>query len=312
MRFLPAPHQVLYESWNRWRQPRVQLATGHVDVVHATTVTVPPPGRAALAVTVHDLFPIDYPDQFTPRGRAMMVRGIDRARDAADVVLCSSDATMTRCLDYGFDAARTRHVPLGVLPVHVTDADVARARRTHEVDGPFVLFVGTIEPRKNLATLVDAFARVPADLEATLVIVGAPGWHTDITALTEPIRDRVRVLGAVDDIDLHALYESAAVSAQPSFAEGFGLPALEAMAHSTPTIVSAGSANEEDVADAGIVVPATDVDAWATAITRLLRDSEAAAALGARGRERAARYTWERSADEAVAAYQWAVDNRRR
>jgi glycosyltransferase involved in cell wall biosynthesis len=308
VRRLPAPQQVLYETWHRWRFPPVQLATGRVDLVHATTITVPPRRAGVpLAVTVHDLFPLELPDQFTPRGLAMMRRGIDLARERADVVLCSSRSTLDRCVEAGFDPPRLHHVPLGVSASEVSPESVAEVRRRRRLaDRPYVLWVGTVEPRKNLETLVRAFERVPAG-SADLVLVGPAGWHVDLQQLVSPLGNRVRVLGHVADADLAALNAGAAVAALPSHAEGFGLTALEAMVQGTPVVVSAGSASEEVVGDAGVVLPATDVPAWAEAIEELLSDEVRRRQLGHAGRERAAGYTWRRCAEATHAAYRAAL-----
>jgi glycosyltransferase involved in cell wall biosynthesis len=307
VRRLPAPQQVVYEAWHRWRFPPVQLVTGRVDLVHATTITVPPRRRRVpLAVTVHDLFPLDHPDQFTPRGLAMMQRGIDLARSDADVVLCSSRSTMDRCVEAGFEPARLRHVPLGVAPSDVSSGAAAAVCRRLGLERPFVLWVGTVEPRKNLATLVAAVARLPAG-SADLVLVGPGGWHVDLEELVAPVRDRVRLLGAVDDAELAALNAAATVAALPSHAEGFGLTALEAMVQGTPVVVSSGSASEEVVGDAGIVVPATDVDAWAEALEALLGDPERRSRVGFAGRARAGTFTWERCAVATLDAYRSVV-----
>ncbi len=308
VRRLPAPQQVLYETWHRWRVPPVQWATGRVDLVHATTITVPPRRRGVpLVVTVHDLFPLDFPDQFTERGLAMMRRGIDLARAEADVVLCSSRSTLERCVEAGFDRSRLRHVPLGVRPSEVAADRVPGVLRRHGLgDRPFVLWVGTVEPRKNLPTLVEAFAALPPEA-ADLAIVGPAGWHVDLQALVEPLGERVKVLGRVDDDDLAALNAAAAVAALPSHAEGFGFTALEAMVQGTPVVVSAGSASEEVVGDAGVVLPATDVAAGTAALADLLERPERAAELGEAGRARAAGWTWQRCAEETLAAYRAAL-----
>jgi len=308
VRRLPAPQQVLYETWHRWRLPPVQWATGRVDLVHATTITVPPRRRGVpLAVTVHDLFPLDFPDQFTPRGLAMMRRGIELARDEADVVLCSSTSTLERCAAAGFDRARLRLVPLGVSAWEVSSDRVSEVLARRGLDRrPYVLWVGTVEPRKNLPTLVEAFSRLQPG-SADLVLAGPSGWQVDLQSLVAPLGDRARVLGRVDDEELAALNAGAAVAALPSHAEGFGLTALEAMVQGTPVVVSAGSASEEVVGDAGVVLPATDVAAWSDALGRLLAEPARAAELGAAGRVRAATYTWRRCAEATLEAYRAAV-----
>jgi glycosyltransferase involved in cell wall biosynthesis len=287
----------------------VQWVTGAVDLVHATTITVPPRRRGVpLTVTVHDLFPLDHPDQFTERGRSMMGRGIELARAEADVVLCSSRSTLERCVTAGFDRPRLRHVPLGVTPRDVDDGEVDAVRSRHGLDRPFVLWVGTVEPRKNLGTLVAAMARVDPAL-GDLVLVGPQGWHVDLDALVAPLGDRVKRLGRVDDAELAALNRAASVAALPSHAEGFGLTALEAMVQGTPVVVSAGSASEEVVGDAGVVLPADDVDAWADALAALLADPERAAALGEAGRSRSAAYGWDACGAATLDAYRSVLGN---
>ena len=303
VRHLPAPHQVLYETWHRWRHPSVQLATGPVDLLHATNLTVPPrrPG-VPLIVTVHDLFPFQYPDQFTDRGRAMLHRGAEITRAEADLVLCPSEATADDCQAYGIERARLRVVHWGTDLTAAAPTDVAAVRARHGLDGPFALWVGTVEPRKNLAVLLRALADVPPEA-GPLVIVGPDGWMVDLDALLEPVRGRVRRLGYVPTEDLPALNAAATVSVLPSLAEGFGFTALEAMAQGTPVIVSGGSASEEVVGPAGVVLPATDASAWAASLTELLTDEERAEQLGGQGRDRAQGFSWSRCGTTTAEAY---------
>jgi glycosyltransferase involved in cell wall biosynthesis len=303
IRHLPAPHQVLYETWHRWRQPAVQLVTGPVDLVHATNLTVPPRRRGVpLVVTVHDLFPFQYPDQFTDRGRKMLTRGAEIARAEADLVLCPSEATAGDCEAYGIERSRLRVVQWGTDLTPATAEAEADVRRRYQLDGPFALWVGTVEPRKNLGVLLRALRDVPPEA-GPLVIVGPDGWMVDLDALLEPVRDRVRRLGYVPTADLPALNAAASVSVLPSTAEGFGFTALEAMAQGTPTVESSGSASEEVVGPAGVILPSEDADAWAETLTELLTGPERAARLGAQGQDRAQGFSWARCAEGTASAY---------
>jgi glycosyltransferase involved in cell wall biosynthesis len=149
--------------------------------------------------TVHDLAVIQDPSHFTERGVRTMTAGVRILLDEAALVMCSSMATLADCVDYGFERSRLRHVPLGVRPVAVTDDDVLETRRHHGLSRPYVLAVGTVEPRKNLARLARAFAELPADYE--LVVVGPLGWGSDAApvGLTEEVARRIRMIGVVEE-----------------------------------------------------------------------------------------------------------------
>lgn len=303
VRRLPAPYQLAYEAWYRSSLLAPTWVVRDADVVHATTVTVPAKGRAdGLVVTVHDLFPLTAPEQFTPRGVRIMTGGIRAALARADLVCCPSRDTMEDCVRAGFDPERLRLVPWGATTHPVTVADRRRVRERYRLDRPFVLWVGTIEPRKNLPTLLEAFRRIqPTDDD--LVLVGPVGWHEQLEGHIEGIGSKVRQLGFVPAEDLPALYAEARLFCFPSTREGFGLPALEAMAQGTPVIAGSGTAVAEVVGDAGVTVAPLDVDAWAEAMAELLADESGRAALGELARARAAGFTWERCAEQMAQAY---------
>lgn len=299
---LPVPYQLAYDVWSRSDLLAPTWVVRDADVVHATSSAVPPKGSASLVVTIHDLFPLSQPEHFTSRGVRIMRAGIERAKRSADVVCCPSTDTLEDCLAAGFDPDRVRLVPWGATRRDVTDDDRRRVRERYRLRGPFVLWVGTIEPRKNLPTLLDAFARIqPTD--ADLVLVGPVGWHEQLEGHLGGIASKVRQLGFVPDDDLAALYAEAALFCFPSIREGFGLPALEAMAQATPVVASAATAVAEVVGDAGVTVDATDADAWADAIAGLLGDATARAALGDAALARSGEFTWERCAAQTAAVY---------
>ena len=289
------PPHVLYETWHRLRRPHVERATGPVDVIHATGVAVPP-RTAPLVVTVHDLSYLVYPEHFSAQGRRFFRQALELTRRDADLVLCSSEATRRHCEEAGLDPGRLRVVPLGADVAAASEEDVARVRAAHGLERPYVLWVGTLEPRKNLPRLLEAYARL--DTEAELVLVGPRGWNQE---LDPP--PGARLLGFVPGEDLPPLYAGAAAFCFPSLLEGFGMPVVDAMAQGTPVVTSSGTSTEEIAGDAGLVVDPLDVDAIAGALDRVLRDPELAQRLGEAGRARAATYTWERTAALTAEAY---------
>jgi glycosyltransferase involved in cell wall biosynthesis len=216
----------------------VQVATGPVDLIHATTLAIPPKS-APLVVTIHDLAFLESPEHFTDRGNRFFNRGLELALRDADVVVCPSEATAADCRTNGFVAERIRVVPWGVATEAATDEDIARVRAHFELDGPFVLWTGTVEPRKNLPGLVEAFLSMDTDMR--LVLAGPDGWNEDLAGLVRRAPSRITPLGFVDRSDLDALYAAAEVFCYPSLAEGFGLPVLEAMAQGTPVVTSRGT-----------------------------------------------------------------------
>lgn len=301
---LPLPRLALYEAWHGLRWPAVERATGPVDVVHATAVAVPPT-RAPLVMTIHDLAFLAEPGQATRHGLRFFRRGTELARRHARLVLVPSAATAAECRAAGFDPDRLRVVPWGVDIHPVTDDDVVAARRRHGLDRPYVLFVGTIEPRKNLAGVIGAVAAL-AGRDLDLVVVGPDGWNEDLDARLQALDGSgigVRRLGFLAPDRLPALYAGAAAFCFPSLREGFGMPVLDALAHGAPVVTSAGTATAEVAGDAALLVDPTDHGAIGAALARILDDEGLADDLRARGRARAATYTWDRTAELTAAAY---------
>jgi glycosyltransferase involved in cell wall biosynthesis len=296
VRQLPIARPWLYEGWVRAGWPRVERATGPVDVTHATGL-VPAATKAPLIVTVHDLAFIRTPERFTKHGARLMRASLDRIRRRADLVLCPSEATLDDVVRAGVGADRVRVVPLGVTPVAVSPEEVTAIRSRYGLPDRFVLFVGTREPRKNLPRLIAAVAAL--DERVPLVVAGADGWGDAGTALPGDAPD-VRFLGFVPGDWLPPLYAAASVSAYPSEWEGFGLPVVEAMAQGTPVVTSRGTSTEEVAGGAAVLVDPLDVDD----IARGLHDALGGAdRLAEAGRLRAATLTWEAAATATVAAY---------
>ncbi|MGK2949655.1 MAG: glycosyltransferase family 4 protein [Acidimicrobiales bacterium] len=299
VRSLPLPRLVLYDAWQRLRRPRVERATGPVDLVHATA-HVASASRAPMVATVHDLHFLHEPSHFTPRGVSVFTRFLRIISREAAIVVCPSEATRADCEAAGIPAERLRLTPWGIDPRPVSEAAVAAVRRQHALDRPYVLFAGTVEPRKNLGRLLEAFARL-GDVDADLVLVGPDGWSTDLPPTS------ARRLGFVPSAERDALYAGAAAVCYPSLREGFGLPVLEAMAQGAPVVTSSTTATAEVAGNAALLVDPLDVDAIAGALDRLLRDPELGQRLGHAARARAAEQTWARTAEATVAAYRDAL-----
>jgi glycosyltransferase involved in cell wall biosynthesis len=299
MHQLPLPRVALYESWHALRWPPVQRATGPVDVIHATTFAIPPKS-APLVVTVHDLAFLHEPMHFTKHGRRFFRHGLSLARKKADAVLVPSQSTLDDCVVAGFAPNILRLVPHGVSVPTVDAAAVAGFRAAHELPERYVLWCGTLEPRKNLPTLLTAFATVRRrDPKLVLVLVGPTGWGE--VSVPAELAEGVRLLGFLPADQLHAAYAGARVFCYPSLREGFGLPVLEAMAHGVPVVTSAGTAMAEFVGEAGILVDPLDADALAGGIEAALGDRHDE--LAATALMQSKHYSWDTTAQLCVDAY---------
>ena len=305
LRQMPLPRVALYESWQRLRRPKVDIAVTAPDVIHATAFPVPP-RSSALVLTVHDLAFVHEPAHFTPHGNRFFRRGLELALEDADIVVCPSEATLADCVAQGFKRDRLRVVPLGVDLRRASEEEVIRVKAKHGLGKPYVLWVGTIEPRKNLPALARAFATLDrSDVE--LVIVGPSGWNEDVDGAMAPIAEKVRVLGSVDRKELSALYAGATVFCFPSLLEGFGFPVLEAMAQGTAVVTSRGTSTEEISGDAALLIDPRDPGTIAEALARLLDDDGARLGLESAGLARAEGYTWERTAQGLADIYREAA-----
>lgn len=290
---LPIAAPWLYETWLRLGWPKVEGATGRVDVAHSTTL-IPCSTSAPLVVTLHDLAFLHDPSQFTKHGVGVFRRSLRRIKSRADLVLCSSGATMDDAVAAGIGAERLRLVPLGVDASRASPDEVAAVRSRLGLPDRYLLFVGTVEPRKNLRRLAAAVAAL--DTPLPLVVAGADGWGDAATG----IHGDVRFLGFVAPELLGPLYAGAEVFCFPSEREGYGLPVLEAMAQGAPVVTSRGTATEETAGGAAVLVDPFDATDIARGIDEALRRR---AALSAAGSGHAARHGWAHTADLTVAAY---------
>ncbi|MCC7019941.1 MAG: glycosyltransferase family 4 protein [Ardenticatenales bacterium] len=291
-------------------------------LLHCPDVAVPTLWLGPIVATVHDVAFLRHPERLTADSLRYYARVHRTVRRARRVIAVSDHTARELTALTRIDPRRIRVVPNAVddrfRPADgPADADADRAACARlGLTSPFVLFVSTIEPRKNVGVLLDAFAALARDrTDLTLALAGADGWHSE--AITDHARDlglgdRLRFLGWVPDDDLVALYRTAACLAHPAVDEGFGLTPVEAMACGTPTVVSAAGSLPEVTGDAALVVPPDDPAAWAEAIRRVLDDAALARCMAGAGRARAEGFTLERMARATLDVYREAVAGERR
>lgn len=290
---LPLGGPLLYHAWLRASWPRVESVVPGASVVHATTV-IPAATDLPLVATVHDLAFLRHPEFFTRNGNAVFRRSLSILRRRASLLLCSSRATIEDCRAAGFPDEMLRLVPLGVERRSITDDLRSRLRATYELPERFVLFVGTLEPRKNLERLVAAMSLIKG--APPLVVAGMKGWGD----AEPPASQDVRLIGYVPHHLLPALYEASTVFALPSILEGYGLPVAEAMAHGTAVVTSRGTSTEEVAGGAAVLVDPLDVESIAVGIREAIDRRVDLVHLGA---QRAAELTWDATAALTRRAY---------
>lgn len=282
---------------------------------HATEHLLLPLRGIPTVLTVHDLIFRQLPQHHKRLNRWYLNLTMPLyCRRASHIIAVSEAARRDLMAAYGVPSEKITVIYEAADPRFCRQSAVAVASALARYDLParYLLFVGTIEPRKNLGRLLAAFERIYREgLSDALVIVGKRGWlYDDFFAALEhsPVREHVIFPGFVPDADLPAVYTGAQALVLPSLCEGFGLPVLEGMACRTPVICSNTSSLPEVAGDAALLVDPTHVDEIAGAITRVLTDSALHAQMRVRGEEQAARFSWERTAEETLAVYQQLVD----
>lgn len=312
IRRVPIHDKWLMRLWHRLRVPLpVETFVGKVDLFHSPDFTLPPtrPGVPTL-LTVHDLSFVRDPDSAWPSLRAFLNKAVPRSVQRATHVLADSLATKNDLIElFGTPAEKITVLYSGVearfAPVR-DRAEIDRVCARYELPRPFILSVGTLQPRKNYGRLIEAFARIAAEGPDHLVIAGGKGWLYE--SIFEQVKSlgleqRVHFPGFVDDADLPALYSAARLFAYVSLYEGFGLPLLEAMACGTPVIASNVSSLPEVVGDVGLQVDPRSVDDIARALQQMIDRPELRERSIGPGLERAKSFTWEKAARELLAIY---------
>ena len=291
--------------------PAIERYTGPVDVAHGAFHLLPPARRAKRMVTVFDLGAFLHPETRPPKNAALHRRLLSHAIPRADRIITLSESVKREVSErFEVSEARISVVPGGVRPEEFATApeeiDLARAR--HGVPKDYFIHLGTLDPRKNLPRLIEAYGRVRERRACpALVLAGPRGW------MDNAVFERIARLGLAEHVihtgylertDAVALLCGARACLYPSLYEGFGLPVLEAMAAGTPVLTSAVSSMPEVAGGAALLVEPTEVDSIAAGIEALLDDPDAVRERVARGRKRSASFTWERAAEDLAAAYQ--------
>ncbi len=283
-----------------------------LDLFHGTNFELPLWSRRRTVLTIHDLSALRYPELHRPRLArrarvrlplaAKLARAIITPTEAVKREVCSHFRLKTEKVTAIHEAPRSVFRP---LPLDET----REVRKRLGIEDDFLLFVGTLEPRKNLLTLLKAFDQLLRHTawRSQLVVAGGEGWLMDetFTFLKESgINEHLRLVGYLDDEELRALYSSCRAFIYPSLSEGFGLPPLEAMACGAPVIASRIPALQETLGEAAILIEPVDVDGLARAITDILENEEGRIGLASAGLKQAARFSWERAAKQTYEIYQ--------
>ncbi len=300
----------LARVWHRLQVPLpVTTFTGQIDLFHATDFVLPPTSAHTL-LTVHDLSYVRVPDAASPRLKQYLDRVVPRSVKKADHILADSQATKDDLIAiYDTPADKITVLLSGVdSRFQVMDAQYVTLQNRYNLPpGPFLLSVGTIQPRKNYTRLIYALHRLRQQgFDLDLVIAGGKGWldgpmYQAIDATNQ--RSRIHLIGFVDDDDLLALYNLAYGFVFPSLYEGFGLPVLESMACGTPVLTSSVSSLPEVAGDAAIIVDPYDLDELTNGLRQLVDDATLRQTLIKRGLERVKQFTWGRAARQLQAVY---------
>jgi glycosyltransferase involved in cell wall biosynthesis len=304
-----------HHRFERWTLG-VEISRLGLDLLHSPDFIPPAFGYGRSVITIHDLTFLYYPRFLTRESRRYYNGQIEWAVQRTDHILADSHATKTDLTSVlGVSSERITVVHLAADPSFkpVPDGETRHIANQYGLEPGFLLFVGTLEPRKNVPGLLHAY-RILLDQKVTaepLVLVGGKGWlYEEIFDRVEALglNDQVRFLHGVPDADLPGLYSAASVLTTPSFYEGFGLPALEAMSCGTPVVVADRASLPEVVGDAGILVDPEDPGAIAEGLKRVLTDEELRAKMETLGLGRASSFSWERVARETLDVYRQVLD----
>lgn len=306
-RRLNLPRQLMYQRWTRGGGPSVG---GESKLVHAPSLAFPPRDGRPLIVTVHDVIFLEYPDAYPAKGVEFHQAMLERL-DEADVVIAPSRTTADALAALPKAPGDVRIIPMGTDIEPPPPEERTQMLERLKIERPYVLWMGTLEPRKNPEGVMRGFVEavrsgVPDGDNLNLYLVGPPGWWSgDVRDLIEShgLSDRVRRIDAQPVPVRAALYAEASAFVFPSLAEGFGLPVLEAMACGTPVITSKVSSLPEVAGSAAELCDPTDHTSIGQAIAKVLRDPQLADDLRRLGKRRAAEFSWDRTAQSTVALY---------
>ena len=297
-----------------WEQSLLPRAARGADLFHAMAFVSPALVRCPQVLTIYDLSFIREPDHLpAARRRYLQIATRMSARRARRILTISAAVAADIVSHFGIARAKIDIAPPGVdrarfhpLPV----GEVAAFRQAKQLPARYWLYVGTLEPRKNLPTLLEAYARIPSADRPPLILAGGAGWGMDvIMGCIERFHlgDSVRLPGFLPADELPLWYNGAELFVYPSLHEGFGMPILEAMACGVPVLISDASALCEITGGAGLCAPARDVDAWVACLQRAANDADWRQVAGERSLARATGYSWAETAARTIACYRAAL-----
>jgi len=310
-RHLKLPTRALYKLWEWTGFPRVDAFLGGTDVFHATNYYLPPVKSSRRVLTIYDLAFMKNPHWGSPKIVGPFSKALRHFAHQADAVITCSKSSKLDIVDRLYIDPAKITVTYGAVddtfhPVSRPEA-VDYLAREHGIHLPFILYVGTLEPRKNIDGVLDSFAQIKDDFPHSLVLTGQAGWNM------EHLEDRIRDLGLVDRIhrvgylphhfDLANFYSAAELFFFPSFDEGFGLPVLEAMTCGCPVVCSGRGALPEVAGDAAQQVNPDDVETMATTLRMVLMNERLRGAMTQRGLVQAKQFTWASCAEQTLSVY---------
>lgn len=306
-----------HHRWERWALS-AELLPRRLDLLHSIDFIPPQRGARRHLITIHDLNFIYFPEFLTGESKHYYVDQIQWAVNHADHITADSEATRQDVIEHlGVDPAKITTVYLAANPLYSDDynpAAIAETLAEHNLPRHFILFVGTLEPRKNLPMLLRAYKllREETAVDVPLILVGSKGWiYDEIFATIDALglQESVHHLSGIYDETLAHLYRAAGVLVTPSHYEGFGLPALEAMHSGRPVIVSNRGSLPEVVGSAGLLLEPDDVTGWAEALARVLTDSALRDKMVVQGKSQATTFSWLRTAGQMVTLYEKVVND---
>jgi glycosyltransferase involved in cell wall biosynthesis len=306
----PSHHR--FERWSLG----IEIARWGVDLLHSPDFIPPSFGYGQSVITIHDLNFLYYPSFLTPESRRYYNGQVEWAVQRAKHILADSHATkadLTSLLGVASERITVVHLAADSRFRPLPEMQARQATERYGLEPGFLLFVGTLEPRKNVPGLLQAY-RILLDRKVTaspLVLIGGKGWlYEEICGCVQALNlgGQVRFLNRVPDADMARLYNAASLLTTPTFYEGFGLPALEAMSCGTPVVVSDRASLPEVVGEAGLLVDPDEPEDIARALERVLTDDSLRAGMKEMGLAQAARFSWARVAQQTLAVYRQVLE----
>jgi glycosyltransferase involved in cell wall biosynthesis len=309
------PGKILMLSWGYLKFPPIDLLTGKFDIFHSTNFIIPPKKEGKIIITIHDLYFMKYPENTELFGGRYFKRFLPSNINKVDKIIAVSRSTKRDIINIlGVNEDKIEVIYEGVDNIFKPINDrvkVLKIKDRYSLPDKFILFVGSIEPRKNILSLIKSFSLIRSKIEHKLVVVGSKGWgYKNIFDAIDSLNLRKSVMftGYVPEYDLPYIYNASDLFVFPSFYEGFGLPVLEAMACGIPVIASNRSSIPEIIGDSGIVIDPDNIHELKDAMLNLLNNDELKKRLIDKGIKRASMFSWEKTAYNTLDLYKSVIN----